>query len=62
MRKTSEMQLDFLKSFRKQKLLSANKQKNIIFSGSGDSLASSLLAESMSDGVVRGNGSIGPVS
>jgi fructoselysine-6-P-deglycase FrlB-like protein len=51
--KDIEMQLDFLKSFRKQKMLSVNKQKNIIFSGSGDSLASSLLAESMSDGVVR---------
>ena len=51
--KDIEMQLDFLKSFKKQKMLSANKQKNIIFSGSGDSLASSLLAESMSDGVVR---------
>jgi fructoselysine-6-P-deglycase FrlB-like protein len=47
------MQLDFLKSFKKQKALSANQQKNIIFSGSGDSLASSLLAESMSDGVVK---------
>ena len=47
------MQLNFLKSFKKQKVLSANQQKNIIFSGSGDSLVSSLLAESMSDGAVR---------
>ncbi|QMU54934.1 MAG: sugar isomerase [Nitrosopumilus sp.] len=51
--KDIQMQLDFLKSFRQQKTLSARRQKNIIFSGSGDSLASALLAESMSDGVVR---------
>lgn len=51
--KDIEMQLDFLKSFRKQKTLSAIQQKNIIFSGSGDSLASSLLAESFSDGIVK---------
>jgi fructoselysine-6-P-deglycase FrlB-like protein len=47
------LQLDFLKSFRKQKTLSANQQKNILFSGSGDSLVSSLLAESFSGGVVK---------
>jgi fructoselysine-6-P-deglycase FrlB-like protein len=51
--KDIEMQLDFLKSFRKQKTLSANQQKNIIFSGSGDSLVSSLLAESLSEGIVK---------
>ena len=48
-----KLQLDFLKSFRKQKTLSANQQKNILFSGSGDSLVSSLLAESFSGGVVK---------
>ena len=47
------LQLDFLKSFRKQKTLSVNQQKNILFSGSGDSLVSSLLAESFSGGVVK---------
>ena len=47
------LQLDFLKSFRKQKTLSVNQQKNILFSGSGDSLVSSLLAESFSGGMVK---------
>ena len=51
--KDIQLQLDFLKSFRPQKTLSVNLQKNIIFSGSGDSLVSSLLAESFSGGVVR---------
>jgi fructoselysine-6-P-deglycase FrlB-like protein len=51
--KDIHLQLDFLKSFRKQKLLSYNQQKNIIFSGSGDSMASSMLAESFSDGMVK---------
>jgi len=46
-----KLQLDFLKSFKKQKVLS--NQKNILFSGSGDSLVSSLLAESFSGGLVR---------
>ena len=47
------LQLDFLKSFKKQKTLSPNQQKNILFSGSGDSLVSSLLAESFSAGLVK---------
>ena len=47
------LQLDFLKSFRKQKTLSVNQQKNILFSGSGDSLVSSLLTESFSGGMVK---------
>ncbi len=47
------LQLDFLKSFRKQEPLSSNQQKNTLFSGSGDSLASSMLAESFSYGVVK---------
>jgi len=51
--KDIHLQLDFLKSFRKQKTLSHNQQKNIIFSGSGDSLASSMLAESFSGGLVK---------
>jgi fructoselysine-6-P-deglycase FrlB-like protein len=48
-----KLQLDFLKSFKKQKTLSDSSQKNILFSGSGDSLISSLLAESFSDGLVK---------
>lgn len=51
--KDIELQLDFLKSFRKQRLLSHNQQKNTIFSGSGDSLTSAMLAESFSGGVVK---------
>jgi len=51
--KDIELQLDFLKSFRKQKILSYNQQKESIFSGSGDSLASAMLAESFSDGIVK---------
>ena len=48
-----KLQLDFLKSFKKQKTLSTISQKNILFSGSGDSLVSSLLAESFSDSLVK---------
>jgi len=51
--KDIELQLDFLKSFRKQKPLSQNQKKDAIFSGSGDSLASVMLAESFSDGMVK---------
>ena len=51
--KDIKLQLDFLKSFRKQKTLSVNQQRNAMFSGSGDSLISSLLAESFSGGVVK---------
>ncbi len=51
--KDIELQLGFLKSFRKQKLLSYNQQKNTIFSGSGDSFVSSMLAESFSGGMVK---------
>ncbi|MGI9567988.1 MAG: sugar isomerase [Nitrosopumilus sp.] len=47
------LQTEFLKSFKKQKPLSSSLQKNVIFSGSGDSLVSAMLAESFSDGVVR---------
>ncbi len=51
--KDIELQLDFLKSFRKQKPLSHNQQKDAIFSGSGDSFASAMLAESFSGGIVK---------
>ncbi len=51
--KDIELQLNFLKSFRKQNPLSYNQQKNSIFSGSGDSLASVMLAESFSGGMVK---------
>ena len=40
--KDINLQLDFLKSFRKQKSLSYNQQKDTLFSGSGDSLVSSM--------------------
>ena len=50
--KDIELQSDFLKSIKLQKPLSENHQKNSIFSGSGDSLVSSMLAESFSDGFV----------
>ena len=44
------LQLDFLKSFRVQKPLSQNQQKNTVFTGSGDSLVYAMLAESFSNG------------
>ena len=47
------LQVDFLKSFQKQKPISKSLQKNTIFTGSGDSLVSAMLAESFSDGLVR---------
>ena len=47
------LQLEFLKSFKKQKPIPLSKQKNVIFSGSGDSLASAMLAESFSGGIVK---------
>ena len=47
------LQSDFLKSFKNQKILSSNQQTNAIFSGSGDSLVSAMLAESFSGGIVR---------
>lgn len=51
-KKDIHLQLNFLKLFQKQKPLSANQQKNSIFTGSGDSLVSAMLAESFS-GVVK---------
>jgi fructoselysine-6-P-deglycase FrlB-like protein len=51
--KDIDLQLDFLKSFKKQKSLSSTQQKNILFSGSGDSLVSSMLAESFSYGMIN---------
>ncbi|MCV0392125.1 MAG: sugar isomerase [Nitrosopumilus sp.] len=47
------LQLDFLKNFQKQKTISDAQQKNILFSGSGDSLVSAMLAESFSHGMVK---------
>lgn len=44
-----KLQTEFLKNFKKQKPLPVNQQKDIIFTGSGDSLASAKLAESFSD-------------
>jgi len=46
-------QLNFLKDFKKQKPISPSLQKNILFTGSGDSLVSSMLAESFSRGIVK---------
>jgi len=51
--KDIELELDFLKSFRKLTPLSHNQQKDAIFSGSGDSLASAMLAESFSGGKIK---------
>jgi fructoselysine-6-P-deglycase FrlB-like protein len=51
--KDIELQTDFLKSFQNQNTLSSYQQKNTIFSGSGDSLVSAMLAESFSDGMVK---------
>ena len=51
--KDMDLQSDFLKSFKNQKILSSNQQTNAIFSGSGDSLVSAMLAESFSGGIVR---------
>ena len=47
------LQVSLLKSFRGQRLIPRDIQKNTIFAGSGDSLVSSMLAESFSDGLVR---------
>ena len=44
-----KLQSEFLKNFIKQKPLSLNHQKNVIFTGSGDSLASAMLAEVFSN-------------
>lgn len=43
------LQLKSLPKFKKQKTLSENLQKNSIFTGSGDSLASAMLAEAFSE-------------
>jgi len=51
--KDIELQSSFLKLFKPQKPLSQSHQKNTYFSGSGDSMVSSLLAESFSDGIVK---------
>ncbi len=48
-----QLQVEFLKKFQKQKTLSENQQKNTIFTGSGDSLASAMLAESFSNFIVK---------
>ena len=51
--KDIQKQPEFLKSFKNQKPLSENQQKNTIFTGSGDSLASAMLAEAFSEFKVR---------
>ena len=48
-----KMQPEFLLQFKKQKTLTRNQQKNTIFTGSGDSLASAMLAESFSNFIVK---------
>jgi len=50
--KDIELQSDFLKHLKLQKPLSENHQKNSIFSGSGDSLVSAMLAESFSNALI----------
>ncbi len=47
--KDVELQKKFLKIFKKQKPLSEEDQRNTVFTGSGDSLASAMLAESFSN-------------
>ena len=47
------MQVNSLKNFKKQKPLTISQQKNTIFTGSGDSLASAMLAEAFSNYAVR---------
>ena len=51
------LQIPFLKSFnrkqKRKKSLPLSLQKNSLFSGSGDSLVSAMLAESFSEGMVR---------
>lgn len=47
------LQLDFLKSFQRQAPVPAARQRGVIFAGSGDSLAASMLAESFSGGLAR---------
>lgn len=46
--KDIKLQTEFLKIFKKQKPIPVKDQKNIIFTGSGDSLASAMLGESFS--------------
>lgn len=48
-----QRQSEFLRNFKKQKPLSLQQQKNTIFTGSGDSLASAMLAEAFSDLRIR---------
>ena len=48
-----KMQQEFLTNFKKQKTMPQNQQKNTIFTGSGDSLASAMLAESFSNFTVK---------
>lgn len=47
--KDVKMQTKFLQNFKRQTPLSQVQQKNTIFTGSGDSLASAMLAEAFSD-------------
>lgn len=51
--KDVHLQVDFLKSFKKQRPVPKALQKNILFTGSGDSLISSMMAESFSEGLTR---------
>jgi len=46
-------QPEFLNTFHRKKPISKNQQKNVIFSGTGDSFVSALLAEVFSGHVVR---------
>ena len=47
------LQTDFIKSFQGRTPIPAGMQPRVVFAGSGDSLAASMLAESFSGGVVR---------
>ncbi len=47
------LQSKFLKNFKAQKIIPTRQQKNTIFTGSGDSLSSAMLAEAFSNFTVR---------
>ena len=51
--KDIQKQTELINNFKKQKPLGKNQQKNTIFTGSGDSLASAMLAEAFSEFKVR---------
>lgn len=51
--KEIELELSFVQSFQKQTMIQTRKQPSVIFTGSGDSFVSAMLAESFSGNVVK---------